>query len=100
MTEQGWLECDAPWAMLEFWRGRTSDRKLRLFAVAGCRRAGDLFKADQSLPILLAFLERLADGEVSAELAPSIPFGKPNPHLMLRGTLVRTESWLCAWNTT
>jgi hypothetical protein len=37
MTESEWLECTDPKPMLEFLRGKASERKLRLFACASCQ---------------------------------------------------------------
>ena len=47
MTEAEWLECTDTKAMLKFLRGRSSQRKLRLFAAACCRQIWRLFKAEK-----------------------------------------------------
>lgn len=48
MNEAEWLACADPMPMLERLRGSASDRKLKLFAVACCRRIDLLVVEDES----------------------------------------------------
>src|SRR5262249_50700896 len=76
ITDTEWLGCADPEKMLDALRGRVSDRKLRLFACACCRRGGfmvdawayDFRRGDYRRALETA--ERFADGEATArELA-------------------------------
>jgi hypothetical protein len=63
VTEKQWLKSTDPEAMLTHLGARASDRKLRLFACACCRRAWHFVRAKR-LPQLLKILEDVADGLV------------------------------------
>jgi hypothetical protein len=65
MNEREWLQCTDPRSMLEFLRGKVSDRKLRLFACAFARA----IRESQHLlgPSTCAVAERYADGLATDE---------------------------------
>jgi hypothetical protein len=63
MTEAEWLACTDPAPMLEFLGDRASSRKLRLFAVACCRRIWPLI-TEAHCREAVEVAERLADGLV------------------------------------
>src|SRR5262245_14278965 len=67
MPEQEWLQVTDPQPMLEFLRDKTSDRKLRLFAVVSCRRVSRLLFPAGQAEALLEIIERYADGSASKE---------------------------------
>jgi hypothetical protein len=68
MTEAKWLACTDPEPMLDFLRGKLSERKLRLFACACCRQVRP-FSQEENYRRALETAERHADGQATeAEL--------------------------------
>jgi hypothetical protein len=63
MTETEWLCCEDPTPMLEFLRGRVSDRKLRLFGCACCRRIWHLLP-DEGCKEAIKRAESYAEGSI------------------------------------
>jgi hypothetical protein len=61
ITEAEWESCADPLPMYEALRGQVSERKLRLFGVACCRRLGPLLQ-DPRILTALDVAERYADG--------------------------------------
>src|SRR5205814_5770850 len=64
MSEAEWLACNDPQPMLEFLRGKASDRKLRLFAVACCRRVTNLMTYE-AIRKAVEVAEQFAEGQAS-----------------------------------
>jgi hypothetical protein len=62
MTEQEWLAYTYPRPMLEFLRGKASDRKLRLFACACCRALDPDLGTSQLARAAIEAAERYVDG--------------------------------------
>src|SRR5262245_49669331 len=64
MTESQWLKGRKPQPMLAFLRRNASDRKLRLFACAICRRVWDRLEHRSSRAVV-EVAELFADGETT-----------------------------------
>ncbi|WP_238602500.1 hypothetical protein [Fimbriiglobus ruber] len=66
MTEAEWLAATDPEPMLEFLRGKASDRKLRLFACSCCRRIWHCFSDNRSRWAVMV-AEQYADGTATED---------------------------------
>lgn len=66
MTEAEWQACTDPQQMLAFLKSIAGNRKLRLFAVACCRRICSLLPHDVGCQQAIVVAEQFADGNASA----------------------------------
>src|SRR5262249_53361833 len=64
MTEAEWLHATEPMGMLDFLKPSASERKVRLFALACCRRMWHLLKDDRSR-LAVEVMEQFIDGLAS-----------------------------------
>jgi hypothetical protein len=96
MTEVEWLGCADPEEMLGFLQGRVSERKLRLFACACCRRILHLYPDDRCRPSL-EIIERYADGTASQEVLAELVGQVWNGYLIVTEacSLVRNATSRC-----
>ena len=72
MTEQKWLQATDPKPMLKFLRGKASERKLRLFACACCRRIPGFLESEPDRQGL-ELTERDVDGLATDEEFEALP---------------------------
>jgi hypothetical protein len=109
MTEDDWLRCTAPEPMLTFLLGKTSDRKLRIFACYCLRQVWHLLN-DLGKRLVEAFERQVAGlAEESGSLAPmSHEFADylqtldPHANVHIAGCgvqqMIAGAAWAAAWN--
>jgi hypothetical protein len=93
MTEGEWLRCADPLRMLQGLRCRVSERKLRLFACACCRRVWHLLEPDYRTAVEAA--ERFADGRIGWEELAAVAHTLPYPAFESEGAA--EDACAAAW---
>ena len=94
VTEQEWLSSKSPSSMLTSMLGTPSDRKLRLFAVACCKKYSSLFEDSRELKGIDA-AEKLADEELTEAEREHIQEGLYDFRDFRFDTIQGVECFLC-----
>src|SRR5690242_2301147 len=95
MTEAEWLACVDPEPVLAFLRSKATDRKLRLFACACCRRAPVLL-SDQRSRAAIETAERFADDSAGAEELSGAHSAAAHAHFSAAWRATHAEAWASA----
>src|SRR5215469_16031143 len=96
MTEQEWLASNDPQKMLEFLRGKVSERKLRLFAVACCRQVWHFIGNAECLRAV-DLAEQVAEENATAEDLASACDEAYDIIVVVRGTAYAEEAAFAAY---
>ena len=75
MTEREWVECADPQEILKALRGKCSNRKLRLFSCACCRRIWQ-FITDPGSQAIVEIVEQCTDGLVDTQRILSLDWDR------------------------
>jgi hypothetical protein len=99
MTEAEWLACADPEPLLLFLKGRSSDRKFRLFAYACIRRMRNVLEDERSRRAV-ELAELAADGLATEDQVRQAVTGSVRAYIVapIVGQATVGAAWPAAWN--